>query len=373
MTMKSVNLLPALREVPTAPSRRRMSFREIITGLVNTDRAFYGAEMASAASFGLWAIFPGINVDDNLRETMTQAHEMAFGNYDGTLTEHWQEIADRGSESMTGFISNLTGKMAEINFKESLEGSGFTNVTIAPDPTQPVWDISAISPEGQDVLFQVKTGLADRAGEVEQLMEDNPDVFYAVSTEIYDRITVSAPEMVNRIVAIGPNHELVNGTTDGLNVLSGNMGIDIPDRIVNILPYAAGIIAGARLIYSVLRTEREFKDADRTDINKIHVVRTLTLMSRMGISTVMAAVGGAGGGIAGTAIPGIGNLIGTIVGTVGGAGIGMYLNRHLQPRMLNLALNITRLERDDLFYFKNKKGIDQLGWTFRRTAASLPT
>ena len=371
MTMRSMDLLPALREVPTDPSWRRRSFREIITGLVNTDRAFFGAEVAAAASFGLWAIFPGVNVDDNLRETMTQAHEMAFGNYDGTLSEHWQEIVDRGSESVTGFISPLKGKVAEINVAESLEEKGFTDVEIAPDPTQSVWDISATGPDGQNVLFQVKTGAADYAGEVQGLMVENPDIHYDVSSEIYQKISESTPDLIDQMTDIGPDYELVNGTTDGLNVLSGNMGIDIPDRVVGIVPYAGGIMAGARLIYSVLQTEREFKDADRTAINKIQVVRTLTLMSRMGISTLLATLGGVGGGVAGTAIPGIGNLIGSIVGTVGGAGMGMYLNKHLQPHMLNLALNITRLDHDDLFYFKNKRRIDHLGWTFQATARNM--
>ena len=36
----------------------------------------------------------------------------------------------------------------------------------------------------------------------------------------------------------------------------------------------------------------------------------------------------------------------------------MYLNKHLQPHMLDLALNITGLTHDDLFYYKNKQRID---------------
>ena len=49
----------------------------------------------------------------------------------------------------------------------------------------------------------------------------------------------------------------------------------------------------------------------------------------------------------------------------------MYLNRHLQPHMLNLALDITGLTTDDLFYFKNKPHIDQVGLSFRQTAGAL--
>ena len=51
--------------------------------------------------------------------------------------------------------------------------------------------------------------------------------------------------------------------------------------------------------------------------------------------------------------------------------MGMYLNKHLQPHMLNLALDITGLTNDDLFYYKNKPRIDQAALSFQRTAGQL--
>ena len=59
-----------------------------------------------------------------------------------------------------------------------MEQNGFTSVSIAADPAQPVWDISATGPDGQEVLIQVKTGAADYAGEVQNLMAENPDIHY---------------------------------------------------------------------------------------------------------------------------------------------------------------------------------------------------
>ena len=67
MTMPSIDLLPALQELPTGESRERMSFRDMMSGLVSTDRAAFAAEFSSAVSFSLWAIFPRVNVDDDLR------------------------------------------------------------------------------------------------------------------------------------------------------------------------------------------------------------------------------------------------------------------------------------------------------------------
>ena len=173
------------------------------------------------------------------------------------------------------------------------------------------------------------------------------------------------------LTEFGPDYALVGGTTDGLDTLSANMGIDIPDGVVDIIPYASVIVGGARLIYSVVKTEKEFKAADRTTKNKIQVVQTLTLMSRMGITTVMVAAGGMGGTAAGSTVPGIGNIVAGFGGTVVGVGMGMYLNRRLQPRMLDLALNITGLTHDDLFYYKNKQRINEVAFTFQTRAGEL--
>ena len=56
MTMRSTDLLPALRELPTIESTQRLSFRDMMSGLVGTDRAMYAAEFASAVS--AWHVGP---------------------------------------------------------------------------------------------------------------------------------------------------------------------------------------------------------------------------------------------------------------------------------------------------------------------------
>ena len=368
--MQSSSLLTALRELPGGDeSGQNRSFRDNITGIVSMDRAMYAAEFASGASFGMWAIFDRVNVDD----TVAQAYAAQYPGLaaDHSLHKHWQGLMDRGPESMDGFLNGLKGKVAEFDAVEQLEQSGFTDVSIAADSTQPVWDISAANPEGQQVLIQVKTGMADYAGEIQDLINENSNVFFAVSSEIYERISEAAPDLLDRITDIGPDHELVEGITDGLNTLSSNLGIDIPDSVGEIVPYAGAVIAGVRLVCSVIKTEKEFKAADRTTRNKIQVVQSLTLMSRMGITTVLATVGGMGGGALGSAVPGVGNLVGGLVGSLGGAGMGMYLNRHLQPHMLNLALNITGLTNDDLFYYKNKPRMDDVALSYQAQARAL--
>ena len=369
MTMQSSNLLPELRKLPVSKSGQRKSFRDTISDLLGMDRAFYASEAAAATSFAMWGIFDTINVDDKI----TQAHEMAFGNYDGTVTDHYQEMAQRGQDSTDGFINALKGKVAEIDTKNMLEDRGYTDVEIAPNPNQPVWDISATTPDGEPILWQVKTGNADYADDVEQLMQGNPDISYAVSTEIYNEISEQSPSLIDQTTDIGSDYELEEGITSGLETLSDNMGLDLPDSIGEIVPYAGAIIVGARLIYDIIKTEKKFSTVDRTSKNKIQVVQALTIMSRFGVSTVLSTAGGLGGGAIGSAVPGIGNLIGGIAGTVAGAGMGMYLNKHLQPYMLDLALDITGFEHADLFYFRNKDQIDQIALSFQKNAGLLGT
>ena len=359
MTMSSANLLPALRELPTSESHENMSSHDIMTGLMGTDRAAFAAEFASAVSLSLWGVFDRVNVNDNLSAAYEAQYPLESDAQ--SLHEQWREMAERGQESVQGFINALKGKVAEFHTKDLLEDRGYTNVELASAANQEGWDITAIDPSGQAVLVQVKTGTSLSQGEVQHLMEENPDYLFAFGTEIHDKVESSMDS--GGTIDIGFDYERVEGIEDGLQTLGANEGIDIPDGVVDIVPYAAAIVGGARLIYGALKTEREFTGADRTTKNRVQVIQTLTLMSRMGVSTVLATVGGMGGASAGSLVPG--------VGTVLGAGMGMYLNKRLQPHMLDMALNITGLTHDDLFYYKNKPRIDELSVRFQTRAMEL--
>ena len=368
--MNSITLMPQLLELPRESSNHRRSTKEQLEALFNSDRAMYAAEQASAAAAGFWVLFDNVNVDD----TIAQAYQAQYPNLavEHSLHEQWLEMMGRGEDSMTGFISGVKGKVAEFSAADQLRDSGWANVEVALNPTQPVFDITATPPGGgAEVHWQVKTGGAEYAQDVTDAMAENPDVHFAVSSEIYERITDSTPEAVDQLMDMGADWELVEGIEDGLGTLAANLGIDIPDSLAQILPYAAAITAGARLIYGIVRTEREFTEVDRTTRNKIQVVQALTLMARMGITTVLSAAGASGGAAAGTVVPGVGNLLGSGVGAIGGGLMGMYLNRRLQPRMLQLGLGICGMEEDDLFYFKNKSRVDRLALSFQGTANEL--
>lgn len=371
--MQALNIPQELRDLPANRPRSHSSYEDLVNDLIGSDRILQAAEAATASALAMWAIFPGISVDDDL----FRAYEAAYPGLavDSSLYEHYLNLAESGDASLTGFISGLKGKLAEFHATDILQQSGYSNVEIAESPTQAVWDISAVDPSGESVEFQVKTGAESYADNVTSALEAEPDVHFIVSSEIYNEISADSPEELHRLTDLGHDHELVESIDDGLSILSGNMGVDIPDVALELVPYVAEILAAITLIYGALKTEQEFSSTDRTATNKVHVVRTLTLMSRFTIRTVLMTVGGVGGTAAGTAVPVpvAASLIGGIVGTVGGAGIGWYLNKHLQPHMLDLALNITGLTLDDLFYYKNKSHIDKVAVRFHRTAQRLTT
>ena len=387
MTMQSLSLLPALQELPSNGSAQDRSFRENITRIVNMDRATSAAEFASAVSFGMWGIFDRFNVDDRL----LGAYETRWSTMSNEISLHdkVRELTESGEFTGTDswLFNGLKGKLAEFEAEDWLNSSGYTEVNFPDTEVNLGWDVRAVNPEGQEVFISVKTGISDSQYYKTLEAMGESDYLFAVGSELHDRISESSPELVDRLIDVGSDYDLVEGIQDGLDTLSGNMGIDIPDGVGEILPYAGVIFATARMIVSIIKTEKDFEAADRTTKNKIQFVQTLTLLSRMGPKTVLSIVGGKGGAIvggaagtlAGTVAPGVGNAVGGLAGSVGG-GIGgavvgyktgNYLSKHLEPHALNLALNITGLTNDDLFYFKNKVRVDGVVVSYQNTSRKL--
>ena len=380
MTMQSSNLLPALQELPGGESGQHRSFRDRITDIVSMDRAMYAAEFASAVSIGMWPVFgdaildanfPGTEINDSYLqaayERLQETYERLNVPYDPDMNvvERWHQALADGEDAKEEFLDDLKGIVAEFNFRDQFNQQGY-HLELAEDPLQKGWDLHGPNPDGEYVQIQVKVG--DSEAQINRTIDamQETDYPFAVGSDIYDGISEKAPELVDRIVATnGSDFDLVENMEDGLETLSDAFGI------AEAIPGAGAVFAASRLIYSAVKTENEFKAADRTSKNKIQVVQTLTLMSRMGITTVLATAGGAGGAAIGSIFPGLGNLIGGGIGLVTGAGMAMYLNKHLQPHMLNIALDITGLTNDDLFYYKNKPRLDTVALSFQSTAREL--
>ena len=286
MGMKSFDFIPDLEKLPGDHKQR--SFRETVEDLRASEPTLAAGEAVAAASIALWGIWDQINVSDSL----IQAYETQYPREaaEQSLLEKWQEVQADGPDAAKGFISGLKGKLAEIRAAEMLEQDGYSDVNIARSPNQSTWDISAVNEVGEPVSFQVKTGAEGYANDVASDMAET-EVEFLVSSEIAAKVSGSDPGYAERLTDIGPDYELVVDVQDGLETLADNQGLDIPDSIGEALPYVGGVIVAGRLINTALKSEGDFKDVDRTTKNRIHVVRTLTMMSRFGITTVLTSAG----------------------------------------------------------------------------------
>lgn len=369
MSMQSLALLPELENLPVAEDAVDLGFTDTATRLRGMDKDHFAVELAEGVDETIEPLFNAVpNVPDELME----AHELLYPDSELSLHEHYQEMVERGDSSVTGFVSNLKGKVAELEAEQLLESrfSGY-DFSLADKLNQPGWDLRGVNPDGEEILVQVKMGSANYAYDALDRMQDSPDTYFAVSQEIYQKISESSPELSAQLIHSGEsNLEFTQEVSEGLGLLASNEGFDIPDGIGDILPYAGEIILGIRLVLDIVSTERDFKDVQLADRSRVHALKALVLMSKFGVTTVFTTAGGAAGSAAGTALfPGVGTAVGGIAGSIGGAGTAALLNRRLQPHMMEVGMVIARVDEDDMFYFRNKRVIDDIGASLAATKA----
>ena len=370
MSMQSLALMPELQSLPAAEDAYNLGFSDNVTRLRAMDKDHFAVELSEVVDE---TIEPLLDAIPNVPDELAEAHELLYGDNASPLHEHFQEMVERGDRSVTGFVSNLKGKVAEIKAEDLLEDRfpGY-DFTIAPDPTQPVWDLRGIGPDGQEILAQVKMGGEGYARDVLERMQDNPDTLFVVSHEIYESIAESSPELLDQLINLNIySAELTEDVEEGLGLLASNAGFDVPDVLGEILPYVGEVILGIRFVMDVVSTERDFKDVDLDDRARVHALKALVLMSRFGITAVFTTAGGAGGSAAGTVLfPGVGTAIGGIAGSIGGAATAAFLNRRIQPQIIEIGMAIAGVDGDDMFYFRNKAAIDWIGQSLAATRAA---
>ena len=363
--MQSLVLLEELRQLPAGDVTSEFAVTDVVRRLRAMDRDFFSLEVAQATEDALEALFEARNVPD----VLNQAYEMAFtrASQSKSLLEHFEERLDTGNSSVVGFVSSLKGKVAELKGVQLLEeqSPGY-KFEIMPNPNQPVYDLIGRGPEGvEDVLVQVKAGGEGYVGNVlDRIEETPPDVYFAVSRELYDNVLEAKPELSGQLIDLHINvTEFTEDIKSGLGTLSTNLGIDVPDSLGEVLPYVGETVLAIKLITQIISTEGDLKGIEISNRSRIHAIRTLALMAKFGVTQVCAL----GGGFAGTAVnPGVGSAIGAI----GGAGGAMLLNRLLEPRIEEVAKTIVGGDGDEIFYLMNKSAIDEIG---NSLAATLVT
>lgn len=354
--MRSMSLLPTLGELPRQGTHRQKSHWELLNDITESNPALQAAEATAAASFVLWVAFLSDNIDDRVFE----AYELAYPDLaaDHSLLEHHLRITEGGEASLRGFVSGLKGKLAELHAVETLEQNGYTSVEIAQNATQTVWDLKAVDGSGQPAEFQVKTGAASYAGDVAQAMEAHPEVHFMVSSEIYRSLRDPSVRAADKLTDLGYDDASVETIVDGLARLSDNMGLDITDRIGDVIPYLGAAFFVGRVSYCVVKTERELRHVTRRTKNRIHAARIVSLLV---IILTFLVLAGAGAAVGTLILPTLGSLLGTVVGIA----LGVYVTRRLRPTVQTAIENAARIGPEDLFYYKHKPQIDDLSKRFQ--------
>lgn len=370
--MQSIDLLSELEQIPLRAEHGRYTYKDVIerSGLMRN--GLFAIEIAAGVEESLEALFDARDVSDDLFEAYRRSSPRVADNY--SLHDRYLEMVDRGPESVTPFISNIKGKLGELRVREHLpqEFPPGYSVAIVEKQNEPKLDILATSPDGTTKQIQVKVGGEEYAGEVLGRMQEDPDVLFAVSHEIRATVLAKHPELSDQFINSNlSNYELTTEVKEGLDLLVDNSGVDVPDTVGGILPYATEIVLGIRLLCDIVKTERDFEAVAFDDRKRVHAMKALVLFQRFGISAVLTTVGGTAGGTVGSVVPIIGNLVGGLIGSGIGAISAGLLNSKLRPHMLEIGMELAGVTEDDLFYFKNKVPIDRIGESLARTAAAM--
>lgn len=364
--MDSIFDIDKLKDVPTDDKYTDFSFSETIKAIESRKAADISIEAAFASEALLLQLFEARNIPDSLSE----AYYASFKNSGMSLFEHYSSVLDKGESSVNGFVSNLKGKVFEVELTDKLENAyPDFDFSIAADPTNPIWDIKGINVhDGTEFLIQAKMGESQYASDVIERMQENPDILFALSNEMQDKIVSANPELADQFIDVDiSNYEFSIDVNDNLNLLVENMGIDVPDSTGDMLPYVGEIVLGIRLILDLISVQRDFKAISATDKAKLSAVKCVVLLSRFGVSTVCTIIGSAAGAAAGSFAPGAGNITVGIGGAIAGAVTALKLNKFFKPHIMEFALGLTGLDDSDMFYFHNKVRIDKLATSFAQT------
>lgn len=360
--MESLKYLNDLEKLPG--KTEKINLKDLVGKLGDLKRDNLAIELGIAGEIGLLYAFNELNVND----TLFEAYQSQYPNLSETksLFDKVIEAHGSGESSFGGLVSGVKGKLYEINLQETLNTNyPDWNFSIAENANQPIWDLIGIGPEGQEILVQAKMGAASYAFDVKERMLDNPDVLFATSREIHEKILESSPELAAQFIDVDvSNVELTDEVSSGLEQLLANHGVDVPDGIGDLLPFVGEIVAGIKLLVELSKVNQDFDKVDISDKRRIQGLRAIMAFSKFGISSVISIAGTALGS---AVFPGVGSLIGGL----GGAGMGMYINKKVKPHLNEIALELMGLDEDEMFYLRRKEAIDNIGMNMNKYSSML--
>ena len=219
MSMQSLALLPELQILPVAKDAVDLGLSDTITRLRGMDKDHFAIEVAEGVDETADVLFDAL---PNVPDELSGAYELSYPDSELSLHEHYQQMVESGDREVTGFISNLKGKVAELEVEHLLEDrfSGY-DFSLAENLNQPGWDLRGVNSDGHEILVQVKMGDPNYAYNVMERMGDDPDTLFAVSQEIYQKVSESSPELSAQLINLSEyNSEFEQGVKEGLELLA---------------------------------------------------------------------------------------------------------------------------------------------------------
>lgn len=338
---------------------RRYNLRDLVDTFERQRKESIAIEVGIATELGLRAAFGYLNVNDDL----FQAYAAAYPSLSESSTLYEKALEEAGSADpaeLAGLTSGLKGKLFEQNLEAKLEqmhpGWEFW---IAEDPNQPVWDLMGRGPGGETMYIQAKMGGEAYADEVRERMLENPEVMFATSTEIQDKILENYPELASQFIDFDvSNAEFSTEVTDGVSQLVANAGLDMPDTVGDILPFVGEIVLAFQLHKELIRVNFDYSQISDFDRRKVKALRAIHIAGRYVAFSGGAALGAALGS---AMVPGFG----TIIGGVLGYGYMWWKKRDIVAALDRMAKDLLNLNTDNLYYETRKSAIDRLALLMR--------
>jgi hypothetical protein len=162
----------------------------------------------------------------------------------------------------------------------------------------------------------------------------------------------------------------LTGTMDELESFMEQWGIEIPEGL-DFIPGASELILGVRLLLDIRRVNDEFIGIFPDRKVNIAAAKALVIMSKFGVSLTLVSIGTAAGGAGGGMLGGVGAIIGAPLGAITGGVTAGYINKKIAPYAQELSYKLLKLEKEDLFYYKNKARIDEIGHRLRSFRIAL--
>lgn len=369
--MQSLKYLDELKAITCDESTEECDLKSLMARMKSLKADDLAIAIGISTEIVLLYAFDKLNVDDSIYEGFIAQYPILASDkslYEALLDKGGADIS---SESLRGFVSAIKGKVYEIQLVEHLNSSpdfeGY-EFSLSPSATQPIWDIQGVNADGEQILIQAKMGAEGYANEVYGKMMENPDVLFATSQEVQNKILEKAPELMDRFVGMEiSNEEFTTDIANNVEQLVDNLGIDVPDSTGELIPLIAEAKLVARLVQSNFQVDKEYQDIKKSDIQKIKTLKAMVLISKFGVTKILAICGAKAGMLVDAGSGGFTMGLGTVVGGISGAFAGAKINKEINPKLYDMALDVMNYTRDDLFYLKNKLSIDDLAERFINT------